>query len=189
MPYKNYYPCTVEGCDKPKRGAKGLCGMHYKRLLKRGDVNTVLPSGNFAKQPICAIENCNKKHVALGFCQSHYRDFKAFCDRHKNPVDWGSYSKRSDKRYIDVYIPSHPMCSKQGYVKEHRLIMEEIIGRYLERHENVHHKNGDRTDNSPENLELWSVRQPKGQRVEDKVEYAIEILRLYAPEYLKKVKA
>ncbi len=65
--------------------------------------------------------------------------------------------------------------------------MEQIIGRYLERFENVHHKNGDRKDNRPENLELWSVKQPSGQRAEDKVKYAIEILELYAPELLVKV--
>ena len=62
--------------------------------------------------------------------------------------------------------------------------MEEIIGRPLEKHENVHHKNGNRADNRPENLELWSTYQPKGQRIEDKVQYAIEILRLYAPDKL-----
>ena len=70
-------------------------------------------------------------------------------------------------------------------ILEHRLVMEEIIGRLLEKHETVHHKNGDRKDNRPENLELWSVRQPKGQRIEDKVEYAVEILKQYAPELLK----
>jgi len=37
---------------------------------------------------------------------------------------------------------------------------------------------------SPENLELWSSRQPKGQRIEDKVEYAMEILKAYAPHLL-----
>lgn len=48
--------------------------------------------------------------------------------------------------------------------------------------ENVHHRNGDRLDNRIENLELWSTVQPSGQRVRDKIEYALEILTRYAPE-------
>jgi len=86
--------------------------MHAKRVDAHGDPEKVIPRGQFAKQPICAIEGCNNKHAA------------------------------------------------------------------------IHHKNGDRQDNRPDNLELWSSRQPKGQRTEDKVEYAIEILKQYAPERL-----
>ena len=63
-----------------------------------------------------------------------------------------------------------------NWVLEHRLVMEVAIGRPLEKHENVHHKNGDRADNRPANLELWSTKQPAGQRVEEKVRFAIEIL-------------
>jgi hypothetical protein len=62
--------------------------------------------------------------------------------------------------------------------------MQDIIGRPLVKGETVHHKNGIRNDNRPENLELWSEAQPAGQRVEDKVAYAIEILERYAPERL-----
>ena len=67
---------------------------------------------------------------------------------------------------------------------EHRFVMEQILGRPLLPEENVHHINGDRTDNRPENLELWTRSQPSGQRVADKVEWATELLRLYAPERL-----
>lgn len=66
-------------------------------------------------------------------------------------------------------------------IPEHRFIMETQIGRKLLKDETVHHKNGNRSDNRIENLELWSSFQPYGQRVEDKVEYAIEILKRYAP--------
>ena len=65
------------------------------------------------------------------------------------------------------------------HVAEHRYVMEQDIGRPLLPEEEVHHLNGDRLDNRIENLELWSSSQPAGQRVEDKVAWAKEILSLY----------
>ena len=66
-------------------------------------------------------------------------------------------------------------------VLQHRLVMAQVLGRALLPGEVVHHRNGDRLDNRPANLELWSVDQPKGQRVQDKVRYAYEILQRYDP--------
>ena len=61
-------------------------------------------------------------------------------------------------------------------IPEHRLVMEGIIGRKLTALETVHHKNGIRDDNSPSNLELWASRNPRGQRVQDMTNWAIEYL-------------
>lgn len=54
-----------------------------------------------------------------------------------------------------------------GWALEHRVVMEKKLGRHLLRHERVHHRNGDRTDNRPRNLELWKVKDPAGVRAAD----------------------
>lgn len=82
--------------------------------------------------------------------------------------------------YVLVRQPDHPRASKKtGRIREHILVMEKILGRHLLPGEEVHHKNGVRSDNDPENLELWVVSQPRGQRPQDLVEWAKEILKKY----------
>lgn len=58
------------------------------------------------------------------------------------------------QKYILILKPDHPFANNDGYVREHRLVMEEYLGRYLSPKEVVHHINGDTEDNRIENLEL-----------------------------------
>jgi len=64
---------------------------------------------------------------------------------------------------------------------EHIVIMERFLGRAMNCEETVHHKNGVRDDNRIENLELWASNHPSGQQIEDKVQWAEEILKQYKP--------
>mgnify|MGYP001272925715 CR=1 FL=1 len=104
----------------------------------------------------------------------------------RNP-GWRGGRIKAHGGYINVIVPSnyqYILPDNKRYILEHRLVMEQCIGRALLPTENVHHKNGNRLDNRLENLELWNKSQPSGQRVEDKVRFAIEILKLYRPDIL-----
>lgn len=82
----------------------------------------------------------------------------------------------SDQGYVLIKVGP----KKNDYKLQHRLVMEEHLGRSLHRDETVHHKNGKRDDNRIENLELWSSSHPKGQRAEDLVAWANEIIKRYS---------
>jgi hypothetical protein len=106
---------------------------------------------------------------------------KAFyCSRECRWENHKHSKQRNAAGYVLVFLGrSAPGTDKSGHILEHRLVMQRILGRPLLENENVHHLNGQKDDNRPENLELWSRSQPHGQRVSDKIRWAREFLNLY----------
>ena len=88
--------------------------------------------------------------------------------RHPKGDKHGSWKggRHEDKGYIFITIEhDHPFASMRNsgcYVLEHRLVMAQYLGRTLTNNETVHHRNGDKSDNRIENLELRMGKHGKG---------------------------
>lgn len=179
MPKTNAGPCVVDGCDARAAYVK-MCSAHYARKRKGKDLHDP-PIVRLRPKALCDVEGCQRPHYAKRLCTFHY-DRVRYGVPFDKPVRDGRIKDR--KGYVMLRMPEHPSAYRDKYILEHRYVMEQMLGRYLETFENVHHKNGKRDDNRPENLELWVTMQPTGQRVQDLVAYARDILLRYQPEAL-----
>jgi len=77
----------------------------------------------------------------------------------KNNPRWNGGKTLHQAGYILIRQPNHPRATYLGYVREHHLIMEKFLGRYLAPWEEIHHINGVKIDNRIENLLLLSSRR------------------------------
>lgn len=183
--------CTIKGCNRLHKG-HGLCSSHLQRKrkgkkmsgpMRESTRNRILPK-------ICTWEDCDRPHRSAGLCSLHYG--RLYDGRpmggglRKNPRVPGVTTQRTRSGYVRLWLPGHPQAHKPGWVSQHRYVMEMLMGRRLLSHESVHHKNGDRADNRPENLELWITAQPTGQRIEDRVAHAKWLLGTYGTDIEKR---
>lgn len=122
----------------------------------------------------CTVPGCDGVSFSRKLCQMHYWRWRTRGDVGTAESERPGGSRVSmASGYVRIYTPTHPNANCDGYVLEHRLVMERVLGRLLAGWESVHHINGIRDDNRPENLELWIKAQPAGQRAEDLAEWVV----------------
>jgi hypothetical protein len=153
--------CLHGGCVKGGTN-RGYCHSHWRTRQRSGEIETLRR---------CDFSGCGKPHYAHGYCSGHAtqlrkgEELRVIREKFQWYVTPAGYVRRSKPGGGSEY--------------QHRVVMEESLGRELFPDENIHHKNGNRSDNRIENLELWPTKQPAGQRVEDKLEWADEMIARY----------
>ena len=141
------------------------------------------PHGKKTPRPRLVCAWCDQKFKSSGRKWTYYS--RRFCSaQHKAEFlqqHQGINARRVNEHgYVEIRVGrGYPGAMTNGYMLEHRYLMEQHLGRSLLPHETVHHKHGQRADNRIEELELWSTSQPSGQRVEDKIAWAKWFLGQY----------
>lgn len=182
--------CAVPECGR-KAVTRGWCHGHYLRWSRTGDVKPDVPLARPAPDE-CVHPGCERGAHSAGYCRSHYQRLRLYGDPDAGrPARIRSEGGHMTHGYWKVRVPPEDrhLVGGRAVELEHRYVMARHLGRALASDEVVHHLDGDRLNNSLSNLELWSTAQPKGQRVRDKVIFAVSILARYAPQLLRRTSA
>ena len=177
------------GCLKRRAQSIDLTGSVYGRLYVTG----ISSKKNNIVKWACVCECGNAAAVTTGHITSGHTKscgclmselsrknaYKNLAGKRKVSVN-GSLPDRMQKDgYIRAHDREHHRATKCGFVLAHIPVMEKKIGRKLKDMENVHHIDGDRGNNNPDNLELWVRSQPMGQRVSDRLKLSVEMISEY----------
>ena len=186
MPRKTRITYTCAYCNQKFTPDLPPSKSKKQRYCSRGCA--VRARTGYDPRAFCKVDGCGRRNRSIGLCSTHLARFRKWGDvRADVPVKVnrpkGAGNPRHDG-YVALYVPGHPNAMPNGIIMEHRKVMADVLGRSLLPTERVHHVNGIRHDNRIENLELWTKAHPSGQRVEDVVRFAVDILRTYAPERL-----
>lgn len=132
----------------------------------------------------CAVDRCSSVHFGRGYCRKHYLSLvysppkrpTPHTSRHITCAHCGTVVVASHKKarycsiacssaaskkpfivkkgYRKVLIPAHPRADAKGYVFEHIVVAEAVLGRRLAKGEEIHHKDFNRQNNAPNNLKV-----------------------------------
>ena len=127
----------------------------------------IVPRHIAGKCPVCLVsfdrvaKNWNAAYDVLCGAQGCIRAWKQvqiFLQQQRTRILPEARRREDKDGYVWVHVPDHPY-NVDGWVREHRLVMEQSLGRLLRSGEIVHHRNRVRSDNRPQNLMLFEDNQ------------------------------
>lgn len=159
---------AAQACSKACAGQ-----LSWRNRVARGE----RPGRN---RPTGTCPACGKTFESKSYAKTTFCSLKCAAQGRRGPSRTGATDRRRPKwtefvkldaiptghstsqGYLRVYLPEHPRASTKGGFLQHRLVMEQHLGRFLDPEETIHHRNGVKHDNRIDNLQLVTIAQPNG---------------------------